>query len=62
MLCELSEVGKKQTDLVRELTSRFGEKITPSELGEIMNGKRQGAKADRVKIEVEQIINSWKGT
>lgn len=62
MLHELIEIGKKQTDIIRELTTRFGEKMTPSEFGTIMSGKQQGAKADRVKIEVDQIINSWKGT
>ena len=61
MLHELIEIGKKQTDLVREIESRYKEKMSSTELGAIMSGAQQGAKAERVKIEVEQIINDWKG-
>lgn len=61
MLHELIEIGKKQTDLVREIESRYKEKMSSTELSAIMSGTQQGAKAERVKIEVEQIINDWKG-
>ena len=55
------ESGKKQTDLVREIESRYNEKMSSTELSAIMSGAQQGAKAERVRIEVEQIINYWKG-
>ncbi len=60
MLHALVDVGKKQTDLVREIESRYGEKMSSSELNLIMSGTQQGAKADRVRIEVEEIIKEWK--
>ena len=60
MLHALVDVGRKQTDLVREIESRYGEKMSSSELNLIMSGTQQGAKADRVKIEVEEIIKEWR--
>lgn len=60
MLHELTDIGKKQTDLVREIESRYGEKMSSSELNLIMTGSQQGAKAERVRIEVEEIIKKWK--
>lgn len=58
---ELIDLGKSQTDLAREIESRYKEKMTTSELGSIMSGVQEGPKAERVKKEVEQIIRDWKG-
>lgn len=57
---ELINLGRSQADLVREIESRYKEKMSPTELNAIMGGSQAGAKAERVKVEVEQIISDWK--
>ena len=58
---ELIDLGKSQTDLAREIESRYKEKMTTTELGNIMRGAQEGPKAERVKIEVEESLKEWKG-
>lgn len=54
---KLVELRLKKTQVAREIESRFGEKLTSSELNKIMRGFQSGDKAERVKREVEQILS-----
>lgn len=56
---ELIDLGRSQTDLAREIESRYKEKMTTTELGNIMRGAQEGPKAERVRIEVEEILRDW---
>lgn len=58
----LIDLGKSRTDVVKEIKKRYREKLTLAEFSKIFRevDGQTGAKADRVKSEVQTIINDWK--
>lgn len=54
----LIQLGKKQADLLDPLRAE-GFTITPPELSEIINGRRQTPKAEKVLDRVDLILSRW---
>lgn len=52
----LLDLSLSQAQLAREIEKRFGERLAPAELGNIMRGIQSGNKPERVKTEAEQIL------
>ena len=56
---KLLEIGKTQVDLREELISRYREIVSLPQLSNIINGRLDGPKAERVRIEIETIMKEW---
>lgn len=55
----LIELGKTQTELAKELQKRYHENIFVDTLNKVIKGKVSGPMAERVKLEIEQILKDW---
>ena len=55
----LIELGKTQTELAKELQKRYHENIFVDTLNKVIKGKVTGPMAERVKLEIEQVLEDW---